>query len=394
MTAELTWREKILIALDVLREPGCYLSTASPDDDGRSLTVPADAGLSELVSVRGMISEVATPQNVPDLLQHQFGRQLGLVGDPSRANVAAAREFSSRVAGATKKEEMAETLKTLLDSVDEMILTGSWTRDGEPVPGYSPRADIVFCNDFNQAPVPLFERSLASATSDGSWVMIAPVADLPEDHPLRDRLPVDDLFYHVTQAGQFPSLVLGLCKGLHTGQPRAFYLSSTVETFTRMLARIQHNRIISKTLAEVSEFEFNLIARRRSHDNAGLPPRRQPAPVYKAKAPPITGTWKERVNAVLEILRHPTRWLQPPPPSTFTDDLLSVRQAFEVDECQTEPNLDASFRLAARVSGDRRKDELVDCVVELIRLMDRRVRDLREKSILWSAQHLTENSNA
>jgi hypothetical protein len=388
------WKDRVLIALDVLKDPGGYLSTAAPDDDARSLVAPADTGLSELISVRALISEVQTPANVHDLLQHQVGRQLGLVGDPSRSNVHAAREFSSRVAGATKKEEMQEALKTILDAVDESILTNAWTRDGERVPGTSPRHDLVYVNDFNQPPVPLFERSLASATSDGSWVLVAPVNDLPEGHPLRDKLPQDDLFVHVTQAGQHPSLVLGLCKGRNTGQPRPFYLSSTVVLFTQMLARVQHHKIISKTLAEVSPWEFDLIARRRSHDNAGLPPRRQPAPIYKAKAPPITGSWKERVSTTLDVLRHPSKYLTPPPPGTSTDDLLAVRQTLEVDECQVEPNTDSSFRIAGRIAGERRKDEIVDAVLDYIRSIDRRVRDLREKAAIWSAEKMGEVSNA
>jgi hypothetical protein len=202
------------------------------------------------------------------------------------------------------------------------------------------------------------------------------------------------LFVHVTQAGQHPSLVLGLCKGRNTGQPRAFYLSSTVVTFTQMLARVQHHKIISKTLAEVSPWEFDLIARRRSHDNQGLPPRRQQQPIFKAKAPAITGTWKERVSTVLDVLRHPTKWLTPPPPATPTDDLLTVRSALEVDECQVEPALDASFRIAGRIAGERRKDEIVDAVLEYIRAIDRRVRDLREKSAIWAAEKMTENTNA
>jgi hypothetical protein len=388
------WKSRTLTAVDVLKNPGDYLSTDAPEGDDRSLVVPPDAGLSELVAVRALISEVQTPQNVADLLQHQVGRQLGIVGDPSRTNVAAAREFAGRVAGATKRDEMGELLKSILDQVDDGVLTNAWTMDGERVPGAQHRADLIYSNDFTQPPIPLFERSLASATSDGSWVALAPVADLPEGHPLADKIQPDDLYYHVTQAGQFPSLVLGPCSHKRPGQPRPFYSASTVETFTRMLARIQHNRICSKTLNEVSEFEFNLVARRRSHDNAGLPPRRQQQPIYKVKAPAIEGTWRERVSAVLEILRHPTRWLVTPPPSTSTDDLLSVRQAFEVDECQTDPNADASSRLAARVSGERRKDELVDAVLGFIRLIDRRVNDLREKSILWSAQQMSEKIDA
>jgi hypothetical protein len=137
------WKDRVLIALDVLKSPGDYLSTAPPDDDARSLVAPADTGLSELIAIRGMISEVQTPANVHDLLQHQVGRQLGLVGDPSRSNVHAAREFAGRVASSTKREEMQEALKTILDQVDEAILTNAWTRDGERVPGTSWRHDLV-----------------------------------------------------------------------------------------------------------------------------------------------------------------------------------------------------------------------------------------------------------
>jgi hypothetical protein len=166
-----------------------------------------------------------------------------------------------------------------------------------------------------------------------------------------------------------------------------------VKRFTRSMAFTQHNKILGLTVGELEDWQWDLVSRRRSRVEP-LPRRQQPQPVTLPKPPPILGGWKQRVGVVLEILRHPARWLSLPPAGTAVDDLLSVRACFEVDEAQVRPNDESAARFAARVSGEQRRDQLVDEVLAFTRSIDKQVRDLRERSILWSAQQMSEKIDA
>jgi hypothetical protein len=302
-------------------------------------------------------------------------------------------DFASRCTGDTRRDDLLGMILALLDQVDENVIASSWTRAGERVDGATARSDVLFPNDFDEPVVPLYVPELKTSMTEGTWMACGIVEALPPDHPWATRIGEDDLYILVRNDGRHHALVLGPCDARQPGKPRHYYTAPTVLRYTAMLARLQHEKICAKTLNEISDWEFALVSKRRSVDR-GFPPRRQPDPVTTPRPPTIEGSWRQRVGVVLEVMRSPSKWLVTPPAGTSVDDLLAARTLLGVSEDQPEPNKEAATRLASRTCGEARRVELVDLTVAFVRQLDAQVARLREAAQLWSAQKMSEVTNA
>jgi hypothetical protein len=389
---ELSWIERLRLAVDVIRNPGAYIAPSVEGDDPRSLAPPGDATLGDLVGVRADLSSIHAPRDVSELLHHRIGEQLGLHGPAGRESLQAARDFASRATGDTRKEDVLGMLQGLLDEADYQIVSSCWTRSGEPIPGADRHPDIVYANDFQLPPSVVFERAFSSATTEGTFLAVGHVDDLPDDHPFRSKVLAGDLYLHSCPSGRYPALVLGLTDHQDKGKARHFYGADCVRRWTLAMSYQQHNKICDKRVNDLEDWEWSLVASRRGQER--LPPRRQQQLVTTPK-PTILGSWRERCATVFGILRTPALWLTTPPASTSVGDLLAARSLLEINEDQTEPTKEAATRFAARTCGVFRRVELVDLAVAFVRQLDARVRDLRERSQIWAAERMSsEVSNA
>jgi hypothetical protein len=205
------WKNRVLIAADVMRTPGAYLSPTRGEDDARSLALLDDAGLSELIAVRGMISEITPPHDVTGLLHSQLGAQLGLGPKPGVEALVASREFAGRACSGSRRVEVQELVKALLDQCDENVVSNSWTRSGERVDGAVRHPDVLYVNDFEGGTGVVYEPTWKSAMTEGTHLVVGRVDGLPDDHRFRTLIDPDDLFVHRTADGRSPCLVLGPC---------------------------------------------------------------------------------------------------------------------------------------------------------------------------------------
>jgi hypothetical protein len=91
---DLSWIDRLRLAVDVLRSPASYFDPVAEADDHRGLVPPSDVSLTDLIGVRADISNLVTPSSVHELLEHKIGEQLGLRGPAGRESLAAARDFA------------------------------------------------------------------------------------------------------------------------------------------------------------------------------------------------------------------------------------------------------------------------------------------------------------
>jgi hypothetical protein len=94
----------------------------------------------------------------------------------------------------------------------------------------------------------LQEPGTLTGQSEQIWHVAAPLAGLPEHHPLRDLLPCDDC-YKLDRSDNHPEslgLILGRCEALFGGssaaRPKAFYTLTSVKLWTGVFRRNQREQ--------------------------------------------------------------------------------------------------------------------------------------------------------